>query len=119
MRTKNPDLLKEHISIVNRVVDLVDERLETELTLETIASEVAVSPYYLHRMFTKVTEESLHKHVLRNRIHRAVHHLLYSRSLRSRRLDTDAASPRCPHFQGLSSMRWVKGPNDSGSSTHS
>ncbi|XEC96670.1 GyrI-like domain-containing protein [Paenibacillus tarimensis] len=81
MRRKNPDLWKEHTSIVNRVIDLIDERLETNLTLESIASEVAVSPYHLHRMFTKVTGESLQQHIIRNRIQRAAHHLLYARPL--------------------------------------
>jgi methylphosphotriester-DNA--protein-cysteine methyltransferase len=46
VRSKNPDLWKEHTSIVNRLIDLIDERLETDLTLESIASEVAVSPYH-------------------------------------------------------------------------
>ncbi len=81
MRSKNPELWKEHASIVNRVIDLIDERLETELTLESIASEAAVSPYHLHRMFTKATGESLRQHIVRNRIQRAVHYLLYARSL--------------------------------------
>jgi AraC family transcriptional regulator len=81
VKMKNPDLLQEHISYVNRVIDFVDDQLMTDLSLESIAAKVAVSPYYLHRIFTKITGDSLHQHIVKSRIQRALHDLVFSRSL--------------------------------------
>ncbi|WP_199615117.1 AraC family transcriptional regulator [Paenibacillus alkalitolerans] len=78
MRNKNPNLLKEHTAIVNRVIDYIDQHLESELSLELLASKVSVSPSYLHRMFAKVTGENLNPHIVRTRILRASHQLVYS-----------------------------------------
>ncbi|MBH5318441.1 AraC family transcriptional regulator [Paenibacillus sp. GSMTC-2017] len=77
MRTKNNNLIREHINIINRVIDYIDQNVDGELSLERVATVVAVSPSYLHRMFTKVTGDKLHSYILRTRLQKAVHYLVF------------------------------------------
>jgi AraC family transcriptional regulator len=78
MKTKNSNLLKEHTAIINRVIDYIDLHLDSELSLDSIAHEVSVSPFYLHRMFSKVSGENVKPYILKARIVKAAHYLVYA-----------------------------------------
>lgn len=81
MRTANPRLLQEHTAIINRVIDYIDDHIDQDLALDVLASHAAVSPYYLHRMFAKVAGENVNPYIVRTRVLRAAHHLIYDSAM--------------------------------------
>ncbi|WP_235885393.1 AraC family transcriptional regulator [Paenibacillus cymbidii] len=80
MRTKNPGLAEEHAAIVNRAIDYIDENATRDIALHDIAAAVAVSPFYLHRLFKAVVQENIHAYCVRRKLERAVHMLLFRKS---------------------------------------
>ena len=56
---------------IRRLVDFIEENLDRDLSLETMATEVAVSPLYLPRSFKAAVGQSPHQYVIRRRIERA------------------------------------------------
>jgi AraC family transcriptional regulator len=62
---------QEYVARVNTVVDLIQSRLDTDLSLETLAEEAGFSPFHFHRVFAGVVGEPLHTFVRRARLERA------------------------------------------------
>src|SRR5438105_2239809 len=56
---------------IRRLVDFIEENLDRDLSLESMANEVAVSPLYLPRSFKAAVGQSPHQYVIRRRIERA------------------------------------------------
>ena len=56
---------------LRRVVELVHEKIEDEVTLDELAESAGLSPAHFSQMFRKSTGESPHQFVLRRRIERA------------------------------------------------
>lgn len=58
-------------SKMRRLIDFVEENLDRDLSLETMAQEVGISPLYLPRAFKAAIGQSPHQYVLARRIERA------------------------------------------------
>lgn len=71
-----------YIQRINQVLAYIDEQLDADLTLETVARVGCYSPYHLHRLFKAITHETLNAYITRKRIERAalllIHHPEYS-----------------------------------------
>jgi AraC family transcriptional regulator len=53
---------------LNRIIDYIEANLGKDLSLLTLAAEVAVSPAHLARAFKRATGGSLHRYLLRRRL---------------------------------------------------
>ncbi len=56
---------------IRRLIEFIEEHLDSNLSLETMAAEVIVSPRYLPRAFKTAIGQSPHRYVLARRIERA------------------------------------------------
>ena len=56
---------------MRRLVEYIEENLGGNLSLETMAAEVSVSPLYLARAFKTAVGQSPHQYVLQRRLERA------------------------------------------------
>jgi AraC family transcriptional regulator len=56
---------------IRRIVEFIEENLDSDLRLEAMAAQVAVSPLYLPRAFKAAVGQSPHQYVLARRIERA------------------------------------------------
>lgn len=65
------DTRQEYVSRVNKVVDLIQHRLDADLSLEALAEEAGFSAFHFHRIFAGVVGEPLHAFVKRARLERA------------------------------------------------
>ncbi|PZV13656.1 MAG: DNA-binding response regulator [Leptolyngbya sp.] len=55
-------------SKLRKVLDYVDDHLNQELSLETMASEVGLTTYYFARLFKQSTGKSFHQYVIYQRV---------------------------------------------------
>lgn len=62
---------------IHRVFEFIDENLELNLTLETVAEIAFFSPFHFHRVFKFVTGETVNAYVTRRRIEKSVADLLH------------------------------------------
>jgi AraC family transcriptional regulator len=58
-------------SKMRRVLDYIEDNLDSDLSLEAMAAEVNLSPIYLARAFKAAVGQSPHRYVLGRRIERA------------------------------------------------
>jgi AraC family transcriptional regulator len=77
MRTKNPLLLEEHTLLVNQSIDYIRSNISHDIHLADISSSVSVSPSYLHRMFKRIAKQNVNDYIIRKRLDRALHMLLF------------------------------------------
>jgi AraC family transcriptional regulator len=56
---------------MRRVIDFIEDNLDSDLSLEAMAAEVNLSPIYLARAFKAAVGQSPHRYVLARRIERA------------------------------------------------
>jgi AraC family transcriptional regulator len=56
---------------LRRVTDLIDTRLESELTIRELADEACLSPFHFSRMFHRSVGKTPHQYVLDRRIEKA------------------------------------------------
>lgn len=61
----------EYTKSINTIQDYIDKHLDQDLTLEHLAREVNLSPFYFHRLFGYVTGEPLYSYIKRNRLEKA------------------------------------------------
>jgi len=61
----------EYIKRINRVFTYIEENLDAELSLETVASIANYSPFHFHRIFKAITKETLNAYVLRKRMEKS------------------------------------------------
>lgn len=50
------------------VMDFVERNLERELSLKSLSEKANYSPYHFHRVFVKITGETLNSFIIRKRI---------------------------------------------------
>ncbi len=67
---------KEYIHRINRVMDYIEENLDQELNLKTLAEVANFSAYHFHRIFSAFTGETLNGFVKRKRVEKAASLLL-------------------------------------------
>ncbi len=65
---------------MKRVLDVVQDQLSQDLSLEALARQIGFSPYHFARLFRQTTGESPHQFVLRQRIEHAQHLLAEGRA---------------------------------------
>jgi len=56
---------------MRRVIEYIEENLDSDLTLDAMAAEVDISPIYLARAFKAAVGQSPHRYVLARRVERA------------------------------------------------
>lgn len=85
----------EYVARINRVVDHIQDHLQEELTLESLARIACFSPYHFHRIFRSIVGEPLHQFIKRVRLERAASHLIWApqRPITEIALDAGFASP--------------------------
>lgn len=66
-----------YIKRINKVLTFIDENLEEDLSLQTIASIAFYSPFHLHRLFKAITNETLNVYITRKRIERTAMMLIH------------------------------------------
>jgi AraC family transcriptional regulator len=69
-------LRQEYVGRINRVIDYIDENIDTELTLETLARVANFSRFHLHRIFSALVGETLNGFVRRLRLEAAASMLI-------------------------------------------
>ena len=74
--SSNPFTHQTNLNRINRVIDYVQQHLEQDLSLNTLASVAAFSPFHFHRIFSTITGETVHEFVMRKRIEKIANALL-------------------------------------------
>ena len=69
-------LRQEYVGRINRVIDFIEENIETELTLEILAREANFSRFHFHRIFSALVGETLNGFVRRLRLEKAASMLM-------------------------------------------
>ncbi|WP_369753665.1 GyrI-like domain-containing protein [Flavobacterium sp. WC2409] len=67
----------DYIKRINTIFLFIDENLDQELNLETIAKVGFYSPFHLHRIFKAITNETLNEYITRKRIEKTASILLH------------------------------------------
>lgn len=71
MSEKSIYLRNDYVSRINKVLDFIDENLDKELSLKSVAEVANFSPYHFHRLFSAIVRESLNQYIKRVRVQRA------------------------------------------------
>jgi methylphosphotriester-DNA--protein-cysteine methyltransferase len=69
-------LRQEYVGRINRVIDYIEENIDTELSLETLAKVASFSRFHFHRIFSALVGETLNGFVRRLRLERAASMLI-------------------------------------------
>lgn len=72
---------QDYLDRINKAFWYIDENLEAELTLKTVAAAAYYSPFHLHRLFKAVTNETLNSYITRKRIERSAILLIHHKNL--------------------------------------
>jgi AraC family transcriptional regulator len=72
---------EDYIKRINNVLLFIDQNLDQELNLETIAKIGNYSPFHLHRIFKAITNETINEYITRKRIEKAASILLHKREI--------------------------------------
>jgi AraC family transcriptional regulator len=72
---------EDYIKRINRVLEYIDENLQSDLSLETISAIAFYSPFHLHRLFKAITNETPNAYIMRKRIERAAMQLIHKKEL--------------------------------------
>ncbi|MEO6904610.1 MAG: GyrI-like domain-containing protein [Bacteroidia bacterium] len=80
MHTKS-EMNEDYIKTVNKILSYIDENLDADFSLETIAKITFYSPFHLHRIFKAITNETLNAYIIRKRIERAAIQLIHKRMM--------------------------------------
>ena len=57
-----------HISSIQDVLDYIEDNLDEDLDISILSEVAHISPYHFHRIFKKVTKESLIKYIQKRRL---------------------------------------------------
>ncbi len=66
----------DYISRINRVIDYIENNLDSELKLEDLASYCNFSKFHFHRIFSALSDESLSEFIRRIRLEKAAYYLI-------------------------------------------
>ena len=69
-------LRQEYVGRINRVIDFIEENIDTELNLVTLAKVANFSPFHFHRIFSALVGETLNGFVRRLRLEKAASMLI-------------------------------------------
>ncbi|QBN19033.1 AraC family transcriptional regulator [Flavobacterium nackdongense] len=72
---------EDYIKRINAILLYIDENLDSELSLETIAKIGFYSPFHLHRIFKAITNETLNAYITRKRIEKTASTLLHQKTV--------------------------------------
>ncbi len=72
------NIKEEHKLRVTQVYQYIDDNLDSDLSLEKIASIALVSPFYFHRLFKLIAGETLLKYITRRRIEGSALQLIHT-----------------------------------------
>ena len=72
---------EDYIKRINNIFLFIDENLDQELNLETIANIGFYSPFHLHRIFKAITNETINEYITRKRIEKTASILLHKREI--------------------------------------
>ncbi len=111
-------LRKEYISRINRVIDYIEDNLDSELSLERLAEVAHFSRFYFHRIFKAIVGETLNQFIQRIRVEKAAVMLVTNsaRSITEIALDAGFANSASfarvfkEHFS-ISASQWRSMPN--------
>lgn len=78
MTSNDPELPQDHLHRINRVFVYIDQNLEGDLSLNTLADIAFFSPFHFHRVFKYITQETLKEYVTRKRIEKSASDLLHT-----------------------------------------
>ena len=76
--TKKNETALDHINRINRVLNHIQQNLDSSITLETLAGIACFSPFHFHRIFRAHLGESLNSYIRRLRLERSSLLLCYS-----------------------------------------
>ncbi|PHS07530.1 MAG: AraC family transcriptional regulator [Kordia sp.] len=71
MTFSKTETTKTYTQRINTIFTYIDENLEGDLSLETIAKIACYSPYHFHRVFKVITHEPLNSYINRKRLENA------------------------------------------------
>ena len=66
------------LETIKKVVDYIEENLNDELNLDKIAEKAGYSKFHLHRIFSKIVGETIHKYIQKRRLTEAARKLVYT-----------------------------------------
>ncbi|KAA3609998.1 MAG: helix-turn-helix domain-containing protein [Calditrichaeota bacterium] len=66
----------EYISRINKAIDYIEQNLNNELSLNTVAEKANFSPFHFHRLFGSIIGETLNQFINRLRLEKAASQLL-------------------------------------------
>jgi len=66
----------EHTKRITSCIQFIDEHLDTDLSLETIAAVGSYSPFHFHRIFKYLTKETLKGYIVRKKMEKAAYFLI-------------------------------------------
>ena len=77
MTSAGQEIQTDYKGRLNRVFQFIDENLDGDLSLQTVAEVAFYSPFHFHRVFKFMTGETLNEYVTRQRIEKAALDLLH------------------------------------------
>lgn len=72
---------EDYLKRINNIFGFIDENLDQELNLETIAKIGFYSQFHLHRIFKAITNETINEYITRKRVEKAASVLLNKREI--------------------------------------
>lgn len=72
---------EDYIKRINNVLVYIDQNLDQELNLETIAKIGNYSPFHLHRIFKAITNETINEYITRKRIEKTALILIHKKEI--------------------------------------
>lgn len=77
MRQIRKEIQVDYSIRINRVFEYIDENMDSDLSLDTVAERAFFSPFHFHRIFKFITGETLNNYVTRRRIEKSALDLLH------------------------------------------
>lgn len=72
---------EDYIKRINNILLFIDQNLDQELSLETIAKIENYSPFHLHRIFKAITNETINEYITRKRIEKTALILIHKKEI--------------------------------------
>jgi AraC family transcriptional regulator len=72
---------EDYIKRINTILVFIDDNLDSQLSLETVANIGFYSPFHLHRIFKAITNETLNSYITRKRIEKTASILLHQKNV--------------------------------------
>jgi len=94
----SPGARARHRRLVRRCEELLSTRAEQALTLESIADELATTPFHLSRVFSCQTGQSIHQYALQLRLRMAMDRIIDHPRQRLTDIGLDAGFATPSHF---------------------